>query len=551
MGKSVMRTKHPPLPLPDYSMRNLGLRLAEGFVLAVLLGISALRAVVETDIVGDDETSYLARGLGISEGVFPQFTEGAGYSLLYWLGSFLIPDPIDLYFAGRIFVAVVFVLSLWATTRLFTRLEIALVVAALVAIMPSTYVWPGVSGPAIGLVLFAVGLAIRFRGLAPLATASGLLWLAASMRPEFAYAAMFSSALAIFGLTRKLLARPFRRPSLVGVAAVASGAIAIPVALIARFGSPLSDGGRSWVAFGQHFSRRRAQEGEYHWTDWGQIVERYFPGASSVSEAVLSNPLAFVSHVASNAAWAPLALGRSLVGFPGIDGPTVFFSWLAIGALLGAGVVGLWRNRKNIPEVIARFGPAISVRWWRPGWQVAALVFGLSLASVLVIFPRTHYMILWAGAVLLGAGLLVERGVLPATVWHTAFGLLTAIFVSFSVFVSMGVTQEPALRDRPTASALIEIRDSGSDALVLGRTRGLEVFVDSTWMVSSDEPAPGENLENFLSRADIEIVFAEEAGVSSPWTLLEEWPVFQDTPGKWGFEGSREAGIFYRTSSID
>ena len=513
---------------------------------AVILVVTGLRALIGTDILGDDESAYLSRGLAIHSGVMPAFTDGAGYSALYFFGSFLFPDPIDLYFAGRVAVAVVFVLSIWLTTRLFTSPSPAILAAMLAAMTPATYVWPGVSGPAIGVALIAVGLAIRFPGPLSLGVTSGLLWVAGSMRPEFVYAALFSSVVPVVVLVNIVITKSRASGTPGNVVAVAGGAIAVPVWLIATFGSPFSDSGRSWVAFGQHFARRNTLEGEYHWTDWGQVVERSFPGASSVLDAVVVNPLAVIGHVFFNAAWAPLALGRSLVGYPGVDGPTVLFSWIAIGVVSLFLAIGLVTKRRSFRKLSTSITNAVTTRLSRPWWWIALVVFGLSLVSVLVVFPRTHYMILWAGAYLIALGIIFHR--LPAKLlWRRVSGIAVgATFFAFAVYSASLFFEEPPVRERPAAAALIEIRALDKDMVVLGRTREMQVYTESTWETATDTPAGDETLQSFLDRVEATIVFAEDPGASAPWTLLPEWDLFQATPEVYGFSGSIDAGFYWR-----
>ena len=521
-------------------------RVVELLGVVTISVITGVRALVTTDIIGDDETAYLSRGISMHSGLLPAFTDGAGYSALYWLGSFIFADPIDLYFAGRVGVAVVFVASVWLATRLFTRPAPALLVAMLAAIIPATYVWPGVSGPAIGVVLVAVGLSIRFPGPLSLGITSGLLWLAGSMRPEFVYAAVFSSLLAVVVFIGFLMTRPRVSGTARTGAVVTVGAIAFPAWLIVTFGSPFSDSGRSWVAFGQHFARRNTLEGEYHWTDWGQVVERSFPGASSVLDAVIINPVAVVGHIFYNLAWAPLALGRSLVGYPGIDGPTVLFSWIAIGAVTLGLAIGLLTKNSFLRQLPTSIKDAVIARLTRPGWWLAVVVFGLSLVSVLVVFPRTHYMILWAGAFLIALGIVFDR--LPRKIlWRRGAALLaSATFLAFGVYSAWLFAVEPAVRDRPAASALIEVRAVDKDMVVLGRNREMQVYTTSRWEEIIDTPASSETLQEFLDRVGASIVFAEEPGASAPWTLLPEWEAFQANPETYGFSGSRDSGFYFR-----
>ncbi len=525
-------------------------RAAEIASLAGLTLAVVLRVLVGEDIMGDDETGYLGRGLGIRQGSFPGFGDGAGYSLIYFFLSFLVANPVDLYFVGRVMAPLIFVAAIWASVRLLAGKASALIVSAVAVTLPITYIWPGVSSPASGLILFALALLFKFGGLASLSASAALIWISASMRPEFVTPAVIASALAIVLMVYSLATGPngvVKKLRTAGFVFLLT--VAVPGVLVAFFGSPYGGGSRSWEAFGQHFAGRHALPGESQWTDSGRIVDRSFPGATGVTEAFFGNPGAFATHLIQNALWAPLSLARYILGLYQYDGALVIFSWVSVISLVAMLGALTLRNKKDIRSLTSEALSKMRFSKVPYAWVLGFVVFGFSAVSIIAVYPRGHYLSLWAGGLLILAGvylnlLLRER---PAFLVASPFVASASILAGLLVFFA---ATEPIGRGMPAASALLELQKIDQEITVLGRTAALDAYGKQNWVSVSPEILEDESLEEWLGREEIDVIFGRSQSVSEPWTAFEEWDAFLNEPELYGYYRLSSSGILVRSELV-
>lgn len=523
-------------------------KLAEILLLMVLAMVVATRALVGEDIRDADEASYLSAGLGFRDGSLPGFTSGAGYSGIYWVLSFIFVNPIDLYFAGRVAAPLIFVGLIWGTVRLLTGRKIALIVAAILVTLPITYIWPGVSTPASGLLILAIALPFKYRGPLAIGLSAALVWVAASMRPEFASPAVVLSLIALIALALWLYRTDTRRVLKIRVSSMAIFlSVGLPSLLVAAFGSPFGGGGRSWVAFVQHFSWRHARPGESNWTDGDTIVERFFPAASSVTEAILINPAAFLTHVGQNALQAPFTLARNILGWHQYDGPFVVFSWMTVTIFLGT-LVGLTiARRASLREALYRGWREVRPAELTFAWASATPILMFSLASIILVYPRAHYLILWAAAAFVLAGVYMktlQNTRLPA-VSVAPFLVVVAIMATF---LMQSTLSEPLGRMQPTAAALLQMQEIDGKLSVLGRVGNLDTFINRSWVALKPAVSGEEELADFLERVKPDVVFGGAPSKSEPWTSLEGWGEFHNAPEQYGYTRLSEASIFISTN---
>jgi hypothetical protein len=201
-------------------------------------------------------------------------------------------------------------------------------------------------------------------------------------RPENCTAALIVLAIASVATARAVVvgAVALRRAALELGAALVPGAI-----LCAIFGWPLG-GGRSFYAFGQHYSWNVVQREHLDvnpWSDWLTYVHRDFGDVTTVGQAFSRNPSAFLAHVASNLHEYPRAfagVAAPMLGFP----PKVELLLQVVSVVaLVAGLVGaLVRVRE------ARTSPALAVAY------VAFLsAFATNALSAVLVYPRPHYLV--------------------------------------------------------------------------------------------------------------------------------------------------------------
>jgi hypothetical protein len=491
----------------SHARLNLHLRAIEGPALIAVVIVVATRAIVTQDLVFGDEVGYLTSGQNMSQGSLPGFSGSATYVDLYFLLSKATSDPIGLYFSMRAVSAVAFVVGVWVAARLLVGPALAWVAAATAAALPVAYVWPGVSGPAAGALLVGFALFARYRNVAALATSTGLFWLAAGSRPEFAWIALVTSVLSLVWLVAQLRAEGGTKSErLRNFFAVMVGAVGVPIALVSLHGSPFA-GGRSWEAFSQHFSLRNSLGSEDPWLDSAEIVGRSFPGVDSVGQAVLTNPSVFISHVFSNVADFPVSLFHQVFGGPLISSLMVivlFLSMLASVALRPRIALSklrfsfglFWGNRKIIKNILLIF--------------VGLLFFAALAIPILVIFPRDHYLIVPAGLLILVIVVIQDQFGSPKLTLALPFALTFLLFVLLSAQVlqqTIGRMTYPA----PIAKTLSLMENTSTDWRILsldwGLNTGASTFVDSAEVVGPNQFAPGQEFEKSLIESGINAVW--------------------------------------------
>ncbi len=523
---------------------NSHLRGIEGPALFAVLIVTAIRAVVTQDLVFGDEVGYLTGGQAISQGSLPGFPGSATYVDLYFLLSKATSDPIGLYFAMRAVTAVSFVLGVWVAARLLVGPLLAWAGAATAVALPVAYVWPGVAGPAAGALLVGFALFARYRNLASLASATALFWFAAGSRPEFTWLALVSSTTSLVWLVAEFRAGAKTKPNRVrNFLAVLVGSLGIPAALVFLHGSPFA-GGRSWVAFSQHFSLRNSLVGEDPWLDAAEIVGRSFPGVESVGQALLSNPSVFIAHLFSNIADFPTSLFHQVMGGPAITPLMVVI--LLVSMLVSIGIqprvafyrlrVKLrhaWSGRKRIENIVFVI--------------VGILFLTAVMIPILVIFPRDHYLIVPAGLLILTVLVIQSQfgspkitAVLPFAISFLLFVLLTGQIIQQTI----GRMAYPA----STARTMSLMRDADTDWKVFSSGWGLNqlnTFVDRAEIIYPEELAPGQDLEEFLTQTGINAVWMTGDLVNFDPSQLPGLDVFLRNPENFGFKPIHPYSSFY------
>lgn len=493
----------------------------------VILGV-ALRSVASEDLVLFDETAYLTAGVAARSGDWPGFAAGATYGDLYWLLSFVSPDRIGLYFAGRAAAALLLVLGVWLAARLVAGRNLAWAAAAVVAVSPAPYVWPGVAAPAAAAVLVGLALLLRWPGLPSMSVSAGLFWLAAGSRPELWWWAAATSVVVLAVLFRCLAYRD-PRLGVNGVVLAVAGSLGVPALLMWLHGSPLSSNGRDWLAFQQHFSIRNVTEGEDPWFQSASSVARSFPGADNLIEALITNPTAFVGHVAANIRDAPSTLVRDVMpGFGAV-------SLVAGLALLGGVVLALLVD----PPRSARRWRQVRSQLWQPKYRIPFVIAGLLILALVVpvagIYPRAHYLLIPAGLLLLGLVTLQRHVGSQRLVGILPMSLLALILVLVGLQVVRQVVTRVAY-PAPLAATAARMIDSGREWRVLALEPGLDVYVPNAKIISNEALGPQEDFVAYLSRLGITAVFASGNDALAPWAGSPKLEAFLADPSAFGFE---------------
>jgi hypothetical protein len=333
------------------------------------------------DIELADETYYLRAGLDyLSRRPMPEWSPL--YSFVYWALSRWIPDPIALYMANQELQTILLPVALLIALRALSvgRLPALLLSAYFLISAANLPVWPKPMHFAMSLLLILLGLFFRFRAsparVPLLVLGAGC---ASLIRPEF----LLSFVLLIGVLIYELIARGARvQRALYGIACLA------PVVLLfVHFGLPFSEE-RSFAAFADHFVMNYTH-------GYGlvgdsdpikvSILRAKFGDAHTVLGAAAANPSAFLWHVAINFVHLPRALATLVLGHYNLILPRGHFLTTLEAVLLCAiGLGFLWRVRGRI--ALERAG-ALSL-----DLVCLACLAVPVLAAILVVAPRTHYV---------------------------------------------------------------------------------------------------------------------------------------------------------------
>jgi hypothetical protein len=304
-------------------------------------------------------------------------------------------------------------------------------------------------------------------------------------------------------------------------------------ACAAALGLPMPDGPRGIFAFGQHYARNvvEARGGEV--VDWAvhykRILRADFGNVHTVGEAARARPGALAWHVGRNFHRLPEAtLGLCqprVLWRPDYELPAKVLLW----TVLGLGLVGFLRR---VWAGACRGPDGLPLRVVLFGLGCVALVSG---PSVVVVFPRDHYLLL----PLFFALTLVVSG-LPAPRWASGWaGVPTAwktrtagFFAAAFILGAMPTASEKRTFLRPLVTQYHppttgELRDTMALLRQLPRKPGTVVLdhrymstVLTVWMaqpvtfVSHD--LKREGFGAFVAKHGIEVVILERALLDEP-----------------------------------
>ena len=358
------------------------------------------------DIEFWDESNYLAAGLWNWPGAMTRYEDFPLYSKFYHVLALALgsDDAPRLYMVGGLLVILMALvgvgLGVWAASK---SLGAAIASVAIVALTGSL-IWPRV----VFLSLFVQGVGFaastlssnRFTKLSVIALTC---YLATFVRSEFVIGFYVAAAAATAsGLQALVSRRPERlrgsAPGLVALAAIAG--------LSVLWSFPILRGNRrAMTAFGQHYGLRFVERHHLHVNPWAnpeRIVAMDFPGAHSVFGALRVNPAALLRFFAENALGIVPRSWRSIL-------PIHFVPWGASGLVLIA--AALWITRRSNARSASRTNEHGNL-------LCAAVLLLPPTLSVIVVFPRDHYVVQVIAAQMFVLGALARA----APVWVTSRG---------------------------------------------------------------------------------------------------------------------------------
>lgn len=503
-------------------------RPVEVVAVLAIVGISILTAYGQMDLLLWDETLYLSRGLETSRLEAAGWEDSVSYSGMYWLLSRFISDPVNVYFVGRTLSSVLVVLGVYISARMNTGAVPALSAAGVTAVLPVTYVWPSVAGPAAFSLLISAGLLWKWGKPWVLSIAAILIWLAAASRPEFTWMAMGVSGWVLVWQLRDVLGshihvRPWQ------VVTSLMGGLAVPLWVFAQYGNILQSSPRQWTAFTQHFALRNGAVNQDVWVSADEIARNSFPTSGSIMQAITENPSAVAEHVTANMLWLPTTLVGHLVGLGGepLSRPLAIFTTVAFAVGLA---LALLRNRLKLRSLLIT-----EMQTRTPGIVLIALMFVAFAIPALAIYPRPHYLILpsmlllFIGAVTLDR-VPDKRGQLLAPGLTTVVGLALLAILASQGWLER-IAEPPAWE---TSIRALQALPEGV-RIVSVDERVCTYINDCVALSYPVESERGLSFPEYLERNDVNAVLNVPILLDSPWGQLPGANEFRSDPRSYGF----------------
>ncbi len=364
-------------------------------IAVIAFGIICVWRIPEfTDVLGWDEGLYMQNGLLFATKL--QKAWGPIYAAWYYFLHFFQSHPLNLYLLNfQVLTVVPGVLFYIYWTRIGIRPLVSAVIAMFyIASHINFYSWPKISLFTTTLIAltFVVSTFFKRRIDQVIIIAGGVIF-ASYMRPELylGYLLLFIIiiSLLVYQLFKKIKIEKFTWALFVIL-------IIGTVGLQKWLGNPLfnfeGEGGRAVAAFGQHFA--------YNYTIWNDlrpdrwqlhadiIIKEVFGDVANIGDAIKANPAPIYHHFAYNFTHY---LENVWKFYTDIFLPESIFKLKEIPRTIILGLV-----------LIALFALKMFSfkNWWTKfkshgwDWLLLAIVVSPTFISVIVIFPREHYMVL-------------------------------------------------------------------------------------------------------------------------------------------------------------
>ncbi len=391
--------------------------------------------------------------------------------------------------------------------------------------------WPKVSHFALTLLLIGVALSGFFRSRAIKIATLVIATLGASYaRPEF-----FLSA-AILGVAFVPFAWfQYRKEGLRSVLPSCLVVVLTCSLAIWHFGVPIGSGSRTLVAFGQHYSLNWVawkKDKRNPWTNWEAIVRGDFGDVRSAGEALRTNPGAFGHHLFANLVHTPTSIASTFV--VARDGSRLARAGKAVGlVLLALAIVsyGMRSHPKGVPNG-SRMGATLRSSWFE--LLALAVLLVPSAISILVVYPRAHYLLV-AGTLLAVSALIVlsrDSGERDLRSFEAALLVLgIALLLVQPMPSSGGATSQTNLRCIEFLRSL-NIKEK---VTLLEAEGGYDIYVGSQYhrVAEYDKDKPWDL---FMAEKGINMILLSE-GLAKDTRFVQdyEWRRFLDDPSKYGF----------------
>jgi hypothetical protein len=493
-----------------------------------------------------DESNYL---WGWNEPILDA-QNGPLYSLWYRLLIILTGDTVAAYFWNMRFVMVGLPIALYIALRSYRVTPLIAVMVSLLLLRGYITFGLGTKSAQVCMMLFMLGLILCSQMDRPywrwLVMALATLVMS-YVRPEF-----FISFVLSFLIFTGCLIYYFKKSVSLKERILIFGILLAIVLCIYVVGIPLV-GGRSFLAFGQHYAVHWVS---WHhdlrnpWTHWNDIVSIDFGAATSIAQAALANPTAIGRHILTNLRdFAPNVVGIFMGSYPFQVAPIAL---MLCGILVSIALVAAPISRGGI------------LSWSKLTWaQFCQEIFLLAIVficifpvmgSILLISPRLHYALLFGLPCLF---LLVVNQSRVFTILNLKMNTsqLAMCLVSIAVLLSIRpLSAVPPPSEREVSKIVYFIRALNITAPVnmLEADGGFFIYLTPNYAERVAEYEKQGSFDDFIREKALNmIVVSPTMNKDARFIHDSQWQAFLANPAQKGFTAMTIPGVSGYTLLVD
>lgn len=462
------------------------------------------------DVVATDDDVYYHNGLvALANGShLPPVQMAPLFSAWYLVIHYFTGDMIDTYYVSCTLLSVLpgilfyFLLrSLSVTVLISAALSVCFLFAQLnLPLQPKVSVFT---------MLFLMGGLIaanyQTKAVNKLTAAAVSALLAAYGRPEFflSFLLLCFVALAYYFWQRRRQVQPLPY-LLIGV----MGAAAL---LVLAFGSPLA-GGRSIIAFGQHFALNYSVwHPEIPFSPWmhsGTFIRHGFGrDVTSLSDAFFLNPTLFMRHLGANFVNLLKTTEHNL--FDMLVNPwlsrLVFPGRRYLLLVMAAAVIG-WTNW---PQTARNLGQNLRRHGWY--WLCILIMLVSTYISCILIYPREHYILFQIPLYLSLVGVALQSVTfralpVPALSWLTRYAFFGLLLLLFLVPYWRAANQSKPTPTVDLLRFLQKLPVNGPVSMAGNAPLMYELYLGDNWKFWYLEKYHPKNMQEFFKQFNINCI---------------------------------------------
>jgi hypothetical protein len=219
------------------------------------------------------------------------------------------------------------------------------------------------------------------------------------------------------------------------------------ILLLVGVGLPIGE--RSMVAFGQHFSLNWVSWNNSAinpWTNWEEITSRNFGAANSILEAFAKNPSTFLKHAIYN--FLNLAKSAPILFIPQLSASVSKEVLIALPIICLAAYLAYLHNshhKKLLADIRNNFQENKTLLLF------ISLLLLPELISIVIIYPRDHYLLIMGILIILGTTILLRNSNFKQE--KTSYKMLSLLFASLIIVMFQFRPYQKAA-DKPTLNTI-------------------------------------------------------------------------------------------------